>query len=47
MADTLAAQQVTHSLQAVELFAAAFAAADMRLDQRNIRRVELIVDERY
>ena len=45
MAHTVSAQQVAHRLQAIELFAAALAARDMRLDHRGVRRVELAIDE--
>ena len=45
MANAVAPQQVAHRLQAFELFAAALAARDMRLDHRGVRRVELAIDE--
>jgi len=45
MANLLAAQQVVHGLNPLELFAAAFAARDMRLDKRSVGRVELAIDE--
>ena len=43
--NALAAQQIAHRLKSVELFAAAFAARHMRLDQRSVRGVELAVDK--
>ena len=38
-------EQVAQSLQPLKLLAASFAARDMRLDHRDIGRIEFIVDE--
>src|SRR6185369_9619621 len=45
VAHSIGPQQVAHGLQPLELLAAAFAARDMRFDHRDVRRVQLIVDE--
>ena len=45
MPHAVAPQQAAQRMHPLELVAAAFAARDMRLDHRDIRRVQLIVEE--